>query len=321
MARRLFDEGKAAEDAGEFQLAAEKFQRAASIKDTPGIRFHLARCQEEQGAFVEALLEYDRARELLASGMKAADVEKLLPSARERAQAKVAHLTIKLPPRVNNSTVELDGKAISASVLGVAMPVNPGKHRIRASAGGYSDSTYELALGSGQAVQLEVELSAVPKPGPPTPTATSAGARSPATRSVHAHTDSGIQPRTAVLVTEAALVAAGVTTGVIFTVLRSAANDRYDTATQAVLAEVGGSDPNGVACSGEMAPASCADLRQAGQDRTRAANIATAGFVAAGVSAVAFGLTYWLWPEATVLSSAHASVVPGGATLCFSGRF
>ena len=123
------------------------------------------------------------------------------------------------------------------------------------------------------------------------------------------------------LVTEAALVAAGVTTGVIFTVLRSAANDRYDTATQAVLAEVGGSDPDGVACSGEMPPVPCADLREAGRDRTRATNIATVGFVAAGVSAAAFGLTYWLWPEATGVSSAHATVVPGGATLSLSGRF
>jgi tetratricopeptide (TPR) repeat protein len=74
VARRLFDEGKAAEDAARWREAADKFRQAAAIKDTPGIRFHLARCEEEQGAFVEALVEYDRARELIDSGVKAPDV-------------------------------------------------------------------------------------------------------------------------------------------------------------------------------------------------------------------------------------------------------
>lgn len=321
VARQLFDEGKAAEDAGEFRLAAEKFRRAASIKDTPGIRFHLARCEEELGTFVEALLDYDRARELLASGMKAADVEKLLPSARERAQSKVALLTIKLPPQVGGASVELDGTALSVSVLDVAMPINPGKHRITASAAGRADYANDLELKSGESIQLELELPAAPERPRSEPTPAAAAAPSVSGASSRPRADAAIQPRTAVLVGEAALVAAGLTTGVVFTVLRSAANDRYDTATQAVLAEVGGSDPNGVACSGEMAPEPCADLAEAGRDRTRAANIAAVGFIAAGVSAAAFGLTYWLWPERSTLSSAHATVVPGGATLVFSGHF
>src|SRR5437899_3305292 len=63
VARRLFDEGRTAEDAGRWREAADRFRRATAIKDTPGMRFHLARCEEEQGAFVEALVEYDRARE------------------------------------------------------------------------------------------------------------------------------------------------------------------------------------------------------------------------------------------------------------------
>jgi hypothetical protein len=323
VARRLFEEGKAAEDAGEFRLAAEKFRRAASIKDTPGIRFHLARCEEEQGAFVEALLEYDRARELLDSGVKAADVAKLLPAARERAQAKIAQLKIKVPSEVRDVTVELDGKPLSVSVLGVSMPINPGKHRVTASAVGHANYARELELQSGEGVELAVELPPVAKTPTPTPTPIKVAAGAPASHGSVAPrpADSSVQPRTIVLVSEATLVVAGLTTGVIFSVLRSAAEDRYNTATQAVLAEVGGSDPDGVACSGELAPPPCADLKQAGQDRTRDANIATASFVAAGVSAAAFGLTYWLWPERTPAASARAVVVPGGAALSLAGRF
>lgn len=327
VARRLFDEGKAAEDAGEFREAAEKFRRAASIKDTPGLRFHLARCEEEQGAFVEALLEYDRARELLDSGVKATDVARLLPSARERAQAKVALLTIKLSSPVSDLTVTLDGKALSVSVLGAAMPINPGKHRVTASAPGHADYVSVLDLQSGEGVRLDVQLRPLAKSSAPPPLPTVAEAPAPASPILAPppapRTDSSIQPRAIVLVTEAALAAAGLTTGIVFTVLRSSANDRYETATQAVLADpkVGGSDPDGVACSGEAAPGACADLRQAGQDRTRAATIATTGFVVAGVSAAAFGLTYWLWPESSAAPSARAMVLPGGAALSVSGCF
>src|SRR6185369_5146132 len=154
VARRLFDEGRSAEDAARWREAADKFRRATAIKDTPGIRYHLARCEEEQGAFVEALVEYDRARELIDNGVKAPDVEKLLADARERVRAKVALLTLRLPSDVQNVSVELDSQPLSASVLGVPMPINPGKHRLHAVAVGRTTFESELELGMGEVKQL-----------------------------------------------------------------------------------------------------------------------------------------------------------------------
>jgi hypothetical protein len=317
VARRLFDEGKAAEDAGEFGPAAQKFRRAASIKDTPGIRFHLARCEEGQGAFVEALVEYDRARELLDSGVKAPDVEQLLAAARERAMSQVALLTLNVPSDVEGASVELDGKPLSPSVLGVALPVNPGKHRVLATAAGRSDHAYDVELQSGEGVKIDIELPIVSKTS--VPAAASLPRSAPdAPRPSRAESSN---VRTAVLVSEGTLAAVGITTGIIFTVLRSAASDRYETATQAVLAEVGGSDPDGVACAGTRPPAACSDLRAAEQDRARDASIAVAGFVTAGASAAAFGLTYWLWPESSGALGARAEVTPGGLRLQLRGRF
>lgn len=317
VARRLFEEGKAAEDSGDFRAAAEKFRRAASIKDTPGLRFHLGRCEEEQGAFVEALVEYERAQELLESGIKAADVEKLLPGARERARSKVALLTLVLPASAEDATVEIDDKPISSSVLGVPMPINPGRHRVTASATGRSSYRYDLELQSGEGKRLDIELPSVSTSTPIAPAPSS----SPASSSPrHDTSASGSPLRTIVLVSEAALAAAGLTTGIIFAVQRSAANDRYDSATRAVLDEVGGSDPHGVACAGQRPPEACAALKAAGQDRARDGNMALASFVTAGVSAAAFGLTYWLWPESSA-PSARATVAPGGFALSISGRF
>jgi hypothetical protein len=317
VARRLFDEGRAAEDAARWREAADKFRRATAIKDTPGIRFHLARCEEEQGAFVEALVEYDRARELIEGGVRAADVEKLLPGARERVRAKVALLTLRLPTDVKNVSVELDGKALSASVLGVPIPINPGKHRLNAVAVGRTPSTLEITLGVGEVRELAIELpvaTTVPPSRPP------AAVSAPASRpDLSSGDDPSVPTRTIVLVGEASLFAAALTTGIVFSVARSSANTRYERANQTVLESVMGMDDEGEACS--MPRLGCAELDQAGRDRDRAGAYALGGFVAAGVSAAAFGLTYWLWPREQAPVQVRAGAAPGRAEFAIQGRF
>jgi hypothetical protein len=317
VARRLFDEGKAAEDAGRYRAAAEKFRQAASIKDTPGIRFHLARCEEQQGALVEALVEYDRARELIEGGVKAADVEKLLPAARERVRAKVALLTLKLPEGVRDVSVELDGRPLAGSVLSQPMPLNPGKHRLSASSVGRTGFASEVELTAGEARQLVIELPEAPRPPAPTERAVAPvlSGRASTPRS-----DAQPSARTLVLVGEAAFFAAGVSTGIIFSVARSSANDRYETANDTVLAAVHGSDPQGTACARADRPPACTELEDSGRDRSRAANLAAAGFITAGASAAAFGLTYWWWPEAAP-ALPRATALPGGLALSMTGRF
>jgi hypothetical protein len=316
VARRLFEEGRAAEDAARWHEAADKFRQATAIKDTPGMRFHLARCEEEQGAFVEALVEYDRARELIDGGMRAADVEKLLAGARERVRAKVALLTVRLPPDIKNVSVELDGKALSASVLGVPMPINPGKHRLSAVAVGRTPATLDLTLGTGEVQQLPIELP-VATTVPPTPPPVAASA--PASRADATTDDTSVPTRTIVLVGEASLFAAALGTGIVFTVARSSANTRYQKANQTVLESVMGMDDEAMACATPRA--GCADLEQARQDRERASAYAVGGFVAAGVSAAAFGLTYWLWPRNRGPVEVQAAAAPGRTQFTISGRF
>jgi hypothetical protein len=316
VARRLFDEGKAAEDAARWREAADKFRRATAIKDTPGMRFHLARCEEEQGAFVEALVEYDRARELIDGGMRAADVEKLLAVARERVRAKVALLTLRLPTDVKNVSVELDGKALSASVVGVPMPINPGKHRLSAVAVGRTPSTLELTLGTGEVRELPIELpvaTTVPVTRPRVGSTPAVSRRDTSTD------DPSVPTRTIVLVGEASLFAAALGTGIVFSVARSSANERYQIANRTVLDSVMGMDEDGRACS--MPRLGCSELDQARRDRDRASAYALGGFVAAGVSAAAFGLTYWLWPREQAPAQVRAAAAPGRAELTISGQF
>jgi hypothetical protein len=323
VARRLFQDGKAAEDAGRWREAAEKFRSAIAIKDTPGMRFHLARCEEEQGAFVEALVEYDRARELIDHGMNAADVEKLLPAARERVRAKVGLLTLKLPADVQNITVELDGRALSRSVLEEPMPINPGKHRLVAVAAGRAKFDEEVQLGTGEAKQLTVELppAAIPPKGViagPSEPSTSQTAVPARALLVPAPADRGSFPsRTLVLVTEGVFFGAGLVTGAGFLLAKNAARDSYEDATETV-----GNDPS--ACTAptqDDVRRACQKLRTAPTDENRYSTWSTIGFVTAGVSAAAFGLTYGLWPAGEKSPQIHARASGTSVDLSVTGRF
>jgi hypothetical protein len=314
VARRLFEEGKAAEDAGRWREAAAKFRQATAIKDTPGIRFHLARCEEEQGALVEALVEYDRARELLERGAKAPDVERLLPAASEKVRAKVAMLTLRLPEEVSGVSVELDGKAISPTVLGVALPVNPGAHRLEAVAPGRKPFALDLSLATGEVKQVAIELARDEAAAGAPPPATRAPA--PAARRAD---DSPFAGRTVVLVAEGSLFVAGLATGIVFSIKRSAADDRYERANRIVVSQQ--PDPSKLDSACSMPLEGCADVIQARDERAQAGTIAAIGFVAAGVSAAAFGLTYWLWPTETPPADLTVSAGPGRFGFALAGSF
>ena len=129
--------------------------------------------------------------------------------------------------------------------------------------------------------------------------------------------------RTIVLVGEASLFAAALGTGIVFSVARSSANDRYETANRTVLAALVGSDDRKArACSH-----AARGLRRAGpsarQDRDRGrARSRWAASSAAGVSAAAFGLTYWLWPRESAPVEVQAAVARRAESSSrFSGRF
>ncbi len=130
--------------------------------------------------------------------------------------------------------------------------------------------------------------------------------------------DSGTSVRTLVLVGEATLAAAALTTGIVYTIAKSGAQDRFETANEVVLSQVGGSDPTGTACA--VPRSGCAELENARRERKRDGALATAAFITAGVSAAAFGLTLGLW-RSHAPATVQASAAPGRIALSVSGRF
>lgn len=305
-ARALFADATTLEGNGDYAAAARKLERAIGIKETPGLRYHLAHCEEQLGSLVAAIADYERASELIRAGAVAPDVEPLLPLASRRLDSRVARLEIVVPAELPSSA-ELDGVALPPSSLGAAVKVDPGPHRLLVRSPGQPDFVADLTLMTGERRTLKVFFAKSPPPAP-APVAPVPPPRSPES--------GGFGGREVVLLGEGALTLTGLGLGVGFLVARGNAADRVAHAQSAVDQQAPG--PSG--CGGVPAPAACAELDRALDDHERASTLATASFVGAGVAAGALVLTWALWPSPRAVSlTAHTSTA--GVTVAATGEF
>jgi hypothetical protein len=322
VARKLFQEASELESREDFEGARKKLKAALEIKDTPGLRFHLGYCAEQLGEFVRALLEYDRALDLVRGGQSAPDVERQILPARERVQAKVARLSLFLPPGVSLAKVWLNGEQIAPLVLGRPAPLDPGRHRIKVEALGYEPFELEITLASGQSQRLDLPLKK--KDASTSIEAPAAAARSDAKPTAapeaapERDTGDGIGAREIVLVSEATVAVAGLSVGIGFLLSRGSAESRIENAQTALDLMPGDND---TACSSDPVPGPCSDLREAIGDYDSAGTISTVGFIVGGVGAAATLVTYLVWPTASKERAIVVGPARAGLGLAAAGQF
>jgi len=286
LARELFADAVSLEAAGNYALAAQKLRAALEIKETPGLRYHLAHCEEQLGTFVAAAADYERAAELIRTGAAAPDVEPLLPAALERVEAHVAKLEILVPKGVP-AVAELDGNELPKAALTKPVSIEPGQHRLRVVSEGHPEFAADLRLSRGERRTVRVLFDAAPVPAP-------ASSAMPVANPVAEHSpNSQFGARSSVLIGEAALVATGVGLGIGFMVARSHAAHRIEQSQRAVDAASSSSDG---ACVTSPVPAACGELDDAIADHDRYTKWMTASFVGAGVATTALAVTWVLWP-------------------------
>lgn len=313
-ARSLFGQAVALEMASDFRGAAAKLESALALKETPGLRYHLAHCQEQDGALLAAAANYERASELMRGGAEAPDVAPLLAGATRRVEARLAKLELVLPPDVNASA-EVDGRPLPARALEAPIALDPGPHRVLVRSRGHADFRADLSFTSGEHRTVRVLFdsagaSAVAPASVPAPTVPAPRTAPP---SVHAGT---LDERKIVLASEAVITLLGVGLGAGFMAVRSNAADRAE-AAQAALEEPA-AGPAG--CT--SAPvAACAELRSALDEHQRATTIATASFIGAGVAAGALALTWALWPTSPATPTLALRPQAAGLELRAGGAF
>jgi hypothetical protein len=317
-ARRLFGEAAELEAHSEWSAASVKLKSALAIKETPGLRYHLAHCEEQLGAFVEAAADYDRAAELIRGGAPAPDVEPLLPLAQRRLESRIAKLDIVVPTGIS-AAAELDERALAASALGTSIKLDPGIHHVIVRAAGHAEYRAFVSLSVGEHRTLKILF---PDPAPVSaPPVAAAGATAPETPAApppktaasvaDKRPSSGV--RTALLVGEAALAAVGGGVGVGFGLARPGAARRVHAAQANVPgdSQACANDPQGV----------CAELRDAISTYRRDVDLETIGFAGAGVAAGLFAATWALWPSTRAEPAITVHPAAGGAVLSARGVF
>jgi hypothetical protein len=291
VARLLFDEGRGLMKDGKYAEAVPKLEESQRLDAGVGTLFNLADCYEHVGRTSSAWAAFAEAADLA----KRAGQDDREAAARERANLlapKLAKVRVHMPPPLPPSLeLQYDDKPLSLAILDTDMPVDPGDHRIKASAPGKvpAEQTIHVEAGAPLArVELPVLADAPstnPIGPPPNETPPSEGG--------------SWQKPAAIAAGVGALVGIGV--GTIFGL--KASSDWSD------------------------AQKTCADKKcdAAGyskwQDSRSSATIGTVGFVAGGVLAAAAVLLFVTAPSEKSAPPAAPPSPPANAQWTGSSRF
>ncbi len=207
MAKDLFGKAEKDEEAKDWSAALEKLRRAYAIKSTAGLRFHIAVCEENLGQLVDALHDYEAAEDLAKADKtdKGKQVLTVIAEPLLAIRARVPHLKLTLPADVTDGEITLDGKKLPQEEAGHAVALEPGPHRVEATAPGRTPFATTMTLKEHEVTSLEIKMPPTVVAAPVAPAATGGAGTAvmppDETRKTRSRTD-------AVLVTGGAIVLA-----------------------------------------------------------------------------------------------------------------
>ena len=160
-ARTLATEGIDLYNEGRYPEALDRLQRAQQLFDAPIHLLYMARAQTKLGQLVEATETYRRLIRVELSADTPTAVREAVESADaelDGVDARVAAVRIEVVPSAEPGlTLRIDDQPVSAAVVGVDRPLNPGRHRFEADLpdGRHAATWMELAEGQRRVVRLE----------------------------------------------------------------------------------------------------------------------------------------------------------------------
>jgi hypothetical protein len=162
-ARQLGQQAQAAYDKGDFVESEKLWSAAAKLyTQAPTLTLGLARTQAKLGKVVAAQESYNKiVREWGNNPNPPPAFKDAVEAAKNEVgavSAKVASVTVSVEGPTN-PVVTIDGQAVPAAALGLKRPVDPGSHKVSATADGYkpADTTFSVAEGGSAAASLKME--------------------------------------------------------------------------------------------------------------------------------------------------------------------
>lgn len=156
-AESLFQEARKLMDAKRYSEACPKLVASQKIAPAVGTLLNLADCYERAGQLASAWARFHEAI-ALAQRLGRADREKTAKERADKLEPRLIKLTI--VSQEKDVEVKLDGNVLDAAALGTAVPVDPGKHAIEATAKGKKAFTTTVDV-SDRARSPSVEIPAL----------------------------------------------------------------------------------------------------------------------------------------------------------------
>jgi hypothetical protein len=153
-AEALFRAGREAAERGDDATACARFEESHRIEPAAGTVLNLALCYERRGQVASAWQRLREARERLPPGDERVA---LVDSKIAALEARLPRLTLRVSVDTQGQNIVRDGQELGAGSLGVAVPVDPGVHRVELRAPGRAASVVTVSLAEGENKELTLE--------------------------------------------------------------------------------------------------------------------------------------------------------------------
>ncbi|AUX35411.1 MULTISPECIES: hypothetical protein [Sorangium] len=228
-AEALFREGRELVAQGKLAEACPKFAASQRLDPGYGTQWNLADCLERLGRTASAWAAFREAADM-ASRAGQADREAKATRRAADLEARLERLAVAVSAPADGLVVRRNGAVLDAGAWGAPLPVDPGKHRIEATAPGKKPFSVEAqTAGPGKLVTVAIppleddpaalgaSAAAPPQPGGPP-----AAGRSGAAGAGAGGDDGGASTRRTLAFVAGGVGVAGVVTGSIFGLIAGA---------------------------------------------------------------------------------------------------
>jgi hypothetical protein len=169
-AEALFKAGRDFIKKGDYAAGCPKFEASLRLNPSASTMLNIAKCHEHEGKLATAWASYNRAR-TLNDETKGAERRRELDevalkgiAALEPRLPRLRVVLVRSPPGLK---VTRGDKEILPEALGEAIPADPGRYEVSASAPGYKTVKRSAILEEGKTETIEIELEAdTPSPQP-----------------------------------------------------------------------------------------------------------------------------------------------------------
>lgn len=164
MADAYFTTGIKALEEGKFDIACPDLAKSHKLDPKAGTLFALADCERQRGRVATALAWFDDYLRQVAGmpadkRIKHAERVKKAEYHKAGLAKEIPTLAIVLPANIPaNAKVFRDGTELSASMLGVPVPIDPGEHVVQVDVEGAKWPEQRVRLDKGEAKRLEIVL-------------------------------------------------------------------------------------------------------------------------------------------------------------------